>query len=117
MNKGILIGAVAVIGSVAAALGLSTVSKAHGTPSSGAPSQTLTTLNLGVNNGNISVDGSSSFTVTALDQNGNSMSGRNLTLFEQTTMQAYPFPPSDSTGTAYKTLVFPNTGSFVFYAE
>ena len=114
MNKGILAGGImAILATVGVAVGVSQAK----TPPPPTSTPTLTTLELSANSTSISVNGSVTFTVTALDQNGNPMSGLNLTLFEQTTMQTFSFPATDSAGTASYTIAFASTGADVFYAE
>jgi hypothetical protein len=114
MNKGILAGGImAILATVGVAVGVSQAK----TPPPPTSTPTLTTLELSANSTSISVNGSVTFTVTTLDQNGNPMSGLNLTLFEQTTMQTFSFPATDSAGTASYTIAFASTGADVFYAE
>lgn len=112
-NKGIIAGGI--VGIVALGGAAAYFGTRKPTPSS--TGQVLTTITLSPSSDTIQAGGSVTFTATALDQNGNPMSGVSLTLFDQSTSASVSLGSTNSSGVASATVVFPSAGTFVLYAE
>jgi len=114
-NKGII--ASGILGSIVVLGGVGyLVSKKPSTPTS--PSvATLSSINLTASPTSITPGTSVTFTATAYDQNGNPLPGVSLTLFDMTTSTGVSMGQTNSSGVASVSVPFPNSGSFVMYAE